>query len=1082
MQINIKIGGLFTKKELSTIFNDNNISIIREGIYYNKYFNSTLLFVDLNKEGKEERFHFRDYFENDIFQWDSQTTQSINSPRIQSFVKKEVFVLLFCRVNKKINNKTMPFVYCGRLEYLMHDIYTSNPVHIYFKSLDYEKDTENINLKNIYEWNLNYNLIQKKEIDKVAKIFKTEIKNDEINNLKIEISKHKDDVIIKEYGSIESYQSRNDFKIELRNIFINIPGKNINVLKEYRYLYEKYFINIDNFNELDIFLRNNKSIINKNLYIKLQTFSNYTANKLSSNKIPKTVKEILLNEEKFIDEKEKLLFNKNVNLFYIKSKISNRSKNLISKLEIDSLEKLSNLINNYEEIKHVGSFGIKTIDDLEKLQRFLIQSNIALSEAESVKDVNTKNNIIEEWNTIYNDLSIILKEKVLSVILDKYKIENGLNFDELYKDLNEDLINIKINDDHDDDVVHFFLKVLYSFYKKVNKPNTIYRYNILLNNKVFKLLCKAEFEKLLIRTKNFLKQKYGDDKLEINYNNFLYDYLNDDPLFIPPVVFGKTGNEIEVFIVSIKNIFKEIINNDLNTSLIKSKYLLIKILGDFEIDKETLNSTIDNKLDLENFFVKYFDVIFSDIYSTSKIVIKFYFNLDLSKGEKEIISKLSKERIRQINKRTFIDKKFEIYRNRIKALANLTLINFKLKDNYYKIYTLKNYLGIDDKMNYKFYRKICLLFNPSYYLINVDLNNSKIDNIETNLLINSNFINEVKVLEIKEILYALINNKHYKEYDCSNFLSNEDGDISELEKLIGIILQINNLSEQIEFKDNKIYNTKNPKFIDIVEAGMIFYKSTVTIKMLKSYINEVYPNLKFVDTKIISTILNNKNLFFHLGKTGRYGLLKNQQNENLEKGFKSIRNLIDEYLKLNKRPVHINEIVKDIVKENKSLRPYSVERIIAGTKDFESIGQSFYLQTNSKLKYEPPVNHKKVESINLKFIKQYDLESKWVKKDLFIENLKNKKVPYFQINYIVNYLFYVYKNKITTNFDIYIYNEIEHILDDNAIEKAIKKRYENSSLSIKIQIRKNLKKYIQSVYYVSIIEEDIQKIINYHIQ
>ena len=92
----------------------------------------------------------------------------------------------------------MPFVFCGRLEYLIHDMYTSNPVHIYFKSLDYEKDTENINLKNIYEWKLNNNLLHRKEIKKVDNIFKTEIKNDQINNLKKENIKHKDEIIIKE--------------------------------------------------------------------------------------------------------------------------------------------------------------------------------------------------------------------------------------------------------------------------------------------------------------------------------------------------------------------------------------------------------------------------------------------------------------------------------------------------------------------------------------------------------------------------------------------------------------------------------------------------------------------------------------------------------------------------------------------------------------------------------------------------------------------------------------------------------------------------------------------------------------------
>ena len=34
-----------------------------------------MLFVDLVKEGKEERFHFNEYFENQFFHWESQTTQ-----------------------------------------------------------------------------------------------------------------------------------------------------------------------------------------------------------------------------------------------------------------------------------------------------------------------------------------------------------------------------------------------------------------------------------------------------------------------------------------------------------------------------------------------------------------------------------------------------------------------------------------------------------------------------------------------------------------------------------------------------------------------------------------------------------------------------------------------------------------------------------------------------------------------------------------------------------------------------------------------------------------------------------------------
>ena len=41
------------------------------------------IFVDLEKADKEKRFHFNDFFEEDFFHWDTQTTQHINSPKIQ---------------------------------------------------------------------------------------------------------------------------------------------------------------------------------------------------------------------------------------------------------------------------------------------------------------------------------------------------------------------------------------------------------------------------------------------------------------------------------------------------------------------------------------------------------------------------------------------------------------------------------------------------------------------------------------------------------------------------------------------------------------------------------------------------------------------------------------------------------------------------------------------------------------------------------------------------------------------------------------------------------------------------------------
>jgi len=146
------IGNKYTKKELASILSENGLLTVREGVFSCKNTSSYLLFVDLEKEGKEDRFHFNDYFEGEFFHWDSQTTQHIDSPKIQSIVKGELESHLFVRTVQKINGTTQPFIYCGRIAYLEHDSSSSKPVHIIFQNIDYDDFTENEELIYIYLW------------------------------------------------------------------------------------------------------------------------------------------------------------------------------------------------------------------------------------------------------------------------------------------------------------------------------------------------------------------------------------------------------------------------------------------------------------------------------------------------------------------------------------------------------------------------------------------------------------------------------------------------------------------------------------------------------------------------------------------------------------------------------------------------------------------------------------------------------------------------------------------------------------------------------------------------------------------
>lgn len=134
------------------------------------------MFVDLEKKDKESRFHFDDFFEEDYFHWDSQTTQHIDSPKIQSVINGELTTHLFVRVHPKIKNITQPFVYCGRLVFHTYEEGTSKPVHIIFQNIDYDDFTENEDLVDIYLWSPSkIGKSTKSKISKKGEISKTRL-------------------------------------------------------------------------------------------------------------------------------------------------------------------------------------------------------------------------------------------------------------------------------------------------------------------------------------------------------------------------------------------------------------------------------------------------------------------------------------------------------------------------------------------------------------------------------------------------------------------------------------------------------------------------------------------------------------------------------------------------------------------------------------------------------------------------------------------------------------------------------------------------------------------------------------------
>jgi len=84
--------------------------------------NRRLLFVTLDKKEMDKKYGYSDKFiGNDIFQWQSQnrTTQSSSDGRkIRGHKEQGIEFLLFVRKQSKVRGVTMPFFYCGLLEFI----------------------------------------------------------------------------------------------------------------------------------------------------------------------------------------------------------------------------------------------------------------------------------------------------------------------------------------------------------------------------------------------------------------------------------------------------------------------------------------------------------------------------------------------------------------------------------------------------------------------------------------------------------------------------------------------------------------------------------------------------------------------------------------------------------------------------------------------------------------------------------------------------------------------------------------------------------------------------------------------------
>ncbi|QGX61697.1 DUF3427 domain-containing protein [Alteromonas mediterranea] len=153
-----KVGQSFSKLQS---FHHGGVRVPRQGRDISgviRFNNCVILFVTLDKGAKDSEYKYEDRFVlgGKLFQWDSQNTNTPETPHMQMIIKGSP-VALFARINEKNRGKTLPFTFVGRLSYLKHSYpfdSKEKPVEVIFEVLDYQSSAPK-DLLSLYEWEQN---------------------------------------------------------------------------------------------------------------------------------------------------------------------------------------------------------------------------------------------------------------------------------------------------------------------------------------------------------------------------------------------------------------------------------------------------------------------------------------------------------------------------------------------------------------------------------------------------------------------------------------------------------------------------------------------------------------------------------------------------------------------------------------------------------------------------------------------------------------------------------------------------------------------------------------------------------------
>src|SRR5262245_30913676 len=107
----LELARAYNREELAAIVDVAPLTSTREWTGIVEFRTCVFLFVTLDKTGRAIQHAYRDEFDGPIFYWDSQSSNTPNSPVIERMANGDGDVYLFARIHEKVRGKTQPFYY-----------------------------------------------------------------------------------------------------------------------------------------------------------------------------------------------------------------------------------------------------------------------------------------------------------------------------------------------------------------------------------------------------------------------------------------------------------------------------------------------------------------------------------------------------------------------------------------------------------------------------------------------------------------------------------------------------------------------------------------------------------------------------------------------------------------------------------------------------------------------------------------------------------------------------------------------------------------------------------------------------------